>query len=225
MVRVFAFPIVLQGTWWLFPIAMVLACTGIGLCLEKFQIVRGYYASPYVMIVAWSALRAGRMGGLLAAALSGLIWNVVFVTPSGIHWPTNEELLAYLSMVGAAWIVGGYRPHSGERVVLRYAGSLPFVRSARANDDQKERCFWDVLPTGSWSFDTSVGEEYARIYLERCKTYGAPALGWVVRDMIRSGSYTGIEAGFVGGLAAALPIRQRVSMPVVCDANSTDDDT
>lgn len=218
MVKVLSWPANLQGTWWLFPVMLVLSCTAMGLGLERAEIVKGFYASPYVMIVAWSALRCGRRGGLLAAILASLVWNWLFVKPLGFHWPANEELMAYLSMFGASWVVGGYTPKNDAPKQSRYSGALPFVRTRKRDDDPCQ--FWDVDMTGVWSFDAKVGQEYARIYIERCKWYGAPALSWIVRDMIRSGTYSGVEAGFIGGVASQLPARQRISMPL-----STHDDT
>lgn len=220
MTRILGLNIALRGTWWLFPLAIVLACTGVGLVLERTGVVARWYASPYVVVVAWAALRSGRRGGLLAAALSSLIWNIAFVPPFGVFvWPTTDEIVVYISMFAVAGIIGSYhRPDVQQVATGRYRGTLPFVKS-EPRDGHK---FWDVTRSGDWALDCVVGSEYARIYVERRSEMHAPLLGWIVRDMIKVGVYSGVEAGFIGGLAAYIPARQRIGMPLVAHDNADD---
>jgi hypothetical protein len=58
---------------------------------------------------------------------------------------------------------------------------------------------WKVEPTGDWLADNEIGEQYARMLL-KLRTSRRPLLCLIVRDMIATGRYTGIEAGFLGTL-------------------------
>ena len=224
MVRIFNLNIALHAQWWFYPAALVMACTGVGIVTEKIGLVKSFYASPFVLVVAMASLRSGRRGGLLAAFMSMIIFNFVFVHPS---WeftiPTNEELLAYISMFLAAYYIGGFQVPQTTNTLARFAGSLPFVRNRKRDEtDEAPRCFWDVTASGRWVADCEVGHEYARIYIERRKRFGAPLLGWIVRDMIAAGQYSGVEAGFMGGIARQLPSRQTMPLVLVSDEHADD---
>jgi len=224
MVRIFNLNIALHAAWWFYPAALVMACTGVGVCVEKIGLVKSFYASPFVLVVAMAALRSGKRGGFLAATLAMLVFNFVFVHPAwSFTWPSNEELLAYISMFLAAFFVGGVNQTQPSDSLTRFTGSLPFVRHKRRNeDDDQRKCFWDVERTGHWIRDCEVGHEYGRIYLERRKRFGAPLLGWIVRDMIAAGQYTGVEAGFMGVMAQQLPARQTLGLALVSDKDTLD---
>ena len=98
---------------WFYPVAAVVLCTALGLAAERLAIVKGFYASPYMLVVALVAVKYGRHSAYVAAALSALAFDLVFVTPRWVLvWPTNEEWMAYASMALAAHVVGGYRPQA-----------------------------------------------------------------------------------------------------------------
>jgi hypothetical protein len=80
------------------------------------------------------------------------------------------------------------------------APRLPFVLTRRGpgSCDSRYKSLWHVTPSGVWHQDCKLGEEYARIYLEQEQAGKlVPLLGWIVRDMIAAGRYTGIEAAFI----------------------------
>lgn len=186
--------------WAWSPIALVVACTLLGIGAEHSGLVRGWYASPYVLVSVIAAIHGGRKSGYLAAALSMMAFNFVFVTPQyAFTFPSIEELVAYVSMFAGAFVAGGHaHPPSETSIPSTYKGPLPFVREKK--DDDQRRMFWDVLPSGDWTEDCLVGTEFARIYSLQIGTRGAPLLSWIVRDMIHAGRFTGVEAGFINSL-------------------------
>lgn len=206
--------------WWGFPVGIVAMFATVGLALEQFGIVKAFYASPFVLAVVVSTSRSGRRGGYLASVLSTAVFNLVFVRPvTAFTIPTPEELLAYLSMLGAAYVVGGIMHTPAPPAdVDSYSGTLPFVRDNN-NDTESHRSFWDVAQSGDWLDDCTVGHQYARIYMARRQRYGAPILSWIVRDMIRAGRYTGIEAGFISAITMHLP--RRATMTLIPNNHTT----
>jgi hypothetical protein len=70
----------------------------------------------------------------------------------------------------------------------------------------KERCTWDVKPTGYYGADCETGHAYAIEFLKTCdKSYGWPSLMQsITSDMIRAGSKNGIVIGFMGVIGSAL---------------------
>lgn len=84
--------------------------------------------------------------------------------------------------------------------IERNGNGLPFL--------SPESC-WLVTPTGEWETDSGLGAEYARLYVREMRDTGrGPLLSWIVRDMMKRGAWTGIEAAFlstVGRYAGADP--------------------
>jgi hypothetical protein len=69
-------------------------------------------------------------------------------------------------------------------------------------------CYWDVKASDDWGDDCLVGEEYARMYLERMRHGdGRPELWWIVRDMIVAGRCTVVECGFIQRVFASIAPR------------------
>lgn len=69
---------------------------------------------------------------------------------------------------------------------------LPFVGDKR---------FWSVAASGDWCEDSRKGAEYARLYVAHIRATGrGPLLSWIVKDMIKAGSWTGIEAAFLAAV-------------------------
>jgi hypothetical protein len=70
----------------------------------------------------------------------------------------------------------------------------------------KERCTWDVKPTGNYGADCETGEAYAIEFLKTCdNSYGwASLMQSITSDMIRAGSKNGIVIGFMGVIGSAL---------------------
>lgn len=207
--------------WLCAPLVIVAVIVAIGAFAERVGIVRGWYASPFVLGVVYATLRNGTASGYIAAIVSMLAFNFWFVAPVfAFSWPTNEEWMAYASMFGAVIVIDRMRPIQQQVTKAEpYKGRLPFVRERDKERDR--RIFWDVQPSGRWLEDCMVGREYGRLYLERVKSYGAPVLSWIVCDMIRAGRYTGVEAGFVGAIAASLPARA-VTQILVSNDNADD---
>ena len=112
----------------------------------------------------------------------------------------------------AAHVVGGYRPQAPAQPRRdTYNGDLPFVRNQNDRNAGK-RIFWFVQSGGAWIEDCRVGHEYGRIFLDRRQRFGAPLLTWIIRDMIRAGRFSGVEAGFLGVIAGALPRTETTSI-------------
>lgn len=65
-----------------------------------------------------------------------------------------------------------------------------------------DRSCWHVEPTFDWAADCGVGSDYAILYIDLARSEFAPPLCWIVRDMIRVGQWTGIEAGFLSTIGA-----------------------
>lgn len=65
------------------------------------------------------------------------------------------------------------------------------------------RSTWVVEPTGDWSKDNLIGRGYSKAFIIRVQTVRRiePLLGYVVRDMVTSGQFGGIEVGFFHGIS------------------------
>lgn len=80
--------------------------------------------------------------------------------------------------------------------------ALPFVREttkAERMAGAAPRCFWSVVPTGTYGTDCGTGGRYAQAALDYMVREQAPyLLQWAVFDMIRQGRpHSGIEVGFM----------------------------
>lgn len=75
---------------------------------------------------------------------------------------------------------------------------LPFVKDRKG----KPRSFWHVAPTGRYAEDCIIGRYYAleAVAYMRLKSF-PPLLGWIARDMPRADDFTGVEIGFMHGIA------------------------
>ena len=195
-----------------YPAAFVTALTLLGICLIQAQIMNGWYSSPYVAVVALISNRVCIRSGIVAAALASLEHEFCFAgTIWSLNWPSPEQALSYLSMFGAAYVVGRkipvYQPPAerGPRI-----DPLPFTAVKKMDgDDTATRLFWHVDETGLWGDDSQLGSEYGRIYVERLRSkMPAPLLGHVVKDMIGRGRFTGIEAGFMSAISMAASGKQ-----------------
>lgn len=61
---------------------------------------------------------------------------------------------------------------------------------------------WPVTPSGNYAQDCFTGECLAGEAVRRMKQHGeSPLLGWMVRDMPKGKEMSGIEIGFLGGIA------------------------
>jgi hypothetical protein len=143
---------------------------------------RGFGALFFVWTVAGGVLW-GR-GPAYVAGLAGTLMMYLY------FFPPNDTvgLATYLTCIlAAAHITGlGHTPHRA---------SVPVVPASR---------FWNHHASGDYGADCSAGEEEAEAFLRRLsweqKLY---ALGWLVRDMIARGRFTGIEAGFFHRISEA----------------------
>ena len=120
-----------------------------------------------------------------------------------------------LSAVGGgdavAWRVNGWVKYVLGEEIERHNGARGL-----ATDDQFLRAvqaanalpvFWTAAPNGEWAQDVKQGQALGAAYLAALNDGTAPPLGWVLRDMIRQGQYTGVEAGFAYAIAAAVQLR------------------
>lgn len=140
----------------------------------------------------------GLRQGLIAAGLSFPWINIIHAPDRAFSIPTVNEVVVYVVILISAWIVG----RSHDRIVAldkpvilrppsRSGSALPFTGGT-------SKSFWQVMPSGDWIADCEVGAAYAAIYARHVKENSGIPLCWIVQDMIKSGRYTGIEAGFMG---------------------------
>lgn len=77
---------------------------------------------------------------------------------------------------------------------------LPFVTATLGTATR----LWDVTPTRNWSDDNATGAAYAQALIDHMKEHDAPfVLGHVVKALPPPAEWTGIEIGFVQGIACA----------------------
>lgn len=71
---------------------------------------------------------------------------------------------------------------------------LPFVLLSSPSS------WWVVTRSGDWILDCSRGTEMARLFRSATGAKFHAALALIMRDMIRSGVWSGVEAGFLSEL-------------------------
>lgn len=185
----------------IYAIMAVAGLTVIGLLLTKMGLVKSFYSSPFVMLCAVVANRVCVRAGLIAAGLSGVVHDYIFVDP---YWqfsgPSAEQALAYVSCFVAAWAVGRRHPNAPTAgTPPPSSSSLPFVSHSKS--DKSDRSWWSVDPVDNWIEDTQVGAEYGHIYLDAARKDKLPPLTWIIRDMVKAGRWSGVETGFVSVIA------------------------
>ena len=170
------------------------------------------YLSLYVAVVALLANRVCVRAGLLGAALSALSYDYWF--SGGDHYgfvtPSINEAMAYVVMFGLAVAIAPRNPPADppDRQSFGAGSELPFT-TKDTNDLEKSLHgvgvrYWSVEASGDWIEDCAVGSEYARIFIERVKArQSRPLMAWIVRDMVTAGRWTGVECGFIQGVARA----------------------
>jgi hypothetical protein len=143
---------------------------------------RGFGSLFFVWTVAGGVLW-GRGPAFASAVLGTLVMYLYFFPPGD----TVGLSTFLLSILVAAYITGF--AHTSHRA------SVPVVIASR---------FWNHQASGNYGADCTVGEEEAETFLRRLsweqKLY---ALGWLVRDMIARGRFTGVEAGFFHRISQA----------------------
>lgn len=184
-----------------YPVLTIALFVIAGKVLLALGLVKSVYASPFVVISALMANRVCLRAGLVAATLSVLVHEFFFSAPyHELNLPTAEQAFAYLSNFVVAWAVARKIPIDPYRRPAPSLQSLPFTCS---DDTRIDRRFWVVDSTDDWPDDCHLGSEYGRIYLDHLSAGYAPPLGWIIRDMIKAGRYTGVEAGFSAALGHA----------------------
>ncbi len=205
------------------PILGVLV--GLVLCLFLTD-ARGPISFPLIVAVGAVANRVCVRSGLIAATLAALAFNF-FMAPPVYEFsiPTWRQLVLFGCMYALAFIVAPRRPRSGCAQVYDRNDDLPFTsRSSPNGKDGLHRgvhdnglVYWDVRPTGDWRQDCEIGIAYARMYIDRAvRGEPRPLLCWVIRDMVRTGRFGGVETGFAQGLAhsyAGLAMPKRSTSP------------
>lgn len=191
------------GSVIIFSAIGVAIMVAVGKLVTAGGLVQSFYASPFVALSALMANRVCIRAGMLTAALGCVAHEFVFAMPYyQLNVPSAEQALAYSSNFLAAYLVARRTPHVPPAKHPSAAdGALPFT----ATNSDSTRKFWVVSGAGhDWADDVAVGAEYGRIYIEALRASGpAPALSWIIRDMIGAGRFTGVEAGFVLALARA----------------------
>jgi hypothetical protein len=158
---------------------------------------RGLAALFWVTIFA-SGLLWGRWPAMLAAVLSSLSIALHIFPSTDVVGTT----VVAMSMVGAAYLTG-------------------FAHTAKTNlPALRTRGFWDFAPSGDYAEDCATGEQEAEAFLRRLsweqKLY---ALGWLVRDMIAGGRFTGVEAGFFHRISLACLNSSEINLRLVAEHN------
>jgi hypothetical protein len=143
---------------------------------------RGFGSLFWLWMVA-SGVLWGR-GPAYAAALLGTLVMYLYFFPPGDMVGLATFLI---SMLVAAYITG--LAHTPLRT------SVPVART---------HGFWSHQASGDYGADCTSGEREADAFLLRLRTARKFfMLGWMVRDMIARGTYTGLEAGFFHRISKA----------------------
>jgi len=183
-----------------YPPAMVGVFSLLGEILLWSGTLNGWYSSGYVVLVALCANRICLRSGLLCAVLAVMVHVYVFVHPRWLFvMPPLEQVVAYASMIAAAVLLARRAPSNIEiNDGLARGSTLPFIDKSPSSSANGR--YWHVPEgTGDWQEDSQLGSEYGRIYVEQWASKGTgPLFPWIVRDMVRSGRWSGIEAGFTG---------------------------
>lgn len=76
---------------------------------------------------------------------------------------------------------------------------LPFV-----DNDNGSLDLWSVDSSGDRNADIALGEQYAETALHVARMFQMPAvIAMIMRDMVLSARFGGVEAGFVAAIASA----------------------
>lgn len=189
----------------LIPLLAVAIAIAIGYALISIGVVKSIYSSPFVALCAFVSNRVCLRAGMVTAFLSVLAHEFCFAAPYlSLDWPSMEQGLAYGANFAAAYLVARRCPPAPE-ATARNDGSapLPFIGTT----EQSDKSFWVVAGGRNWTEDVTVGAEYARIYLTEART----PLAWIMRDMVRTGRWTGVEVGFCSVIGRAAAIRRRAN--------------
>lgn len=195
------------------PIALITALHVAGELFNASGLVQGWYLTIYGCAVLVMANRICIRAALIGASFTIPTYNFLYMGQRfAFDAPIGSEIVAYISMVAAAFLVAPRNRNKAPPKIFDGAADLPFTSDARTKKGGFEedtesglhssgRRFWDVRPTGEWSYDCAVGEEYARIYVERyLHNEPRPPLAWIIADMVANGRFGGTETGFVSGL-------------------------
>lgn len=189
------------------PSLAVAGLTAGGLAMEATTL-----ACPYLALVAIVAHRICLQSAVLTILLA-IPCNNYFFMESQWAWdhPIARELLLYGLMAVITFLVAPSRRVA--RRIPDLGGDLPFTSRDTPPTDSLHGegvRYWDVRPSGVWAEDCAVGMEYARVYVSRFKCgERRPLLCWIIRDMIRGGQWSGVEAGFAQRVSCELLPKRR----------------
>lgn len=206
------------------PTVVTATMTGVTVMMLWVGVVKDGYFSPYVAAIAVVAARVCVRAGLLAAILSILMWDF-FVVPPVLTFalPSGSEVTAWLAAFAAGVLVAPRLSKDDDRPV-RDAGpsstGLPFVtRKPTRNgaDHTRMTSCWDVQRSGDYSADDHYGRELGRLWVDRVQAgvEGVPPLSFIVLDMLESGEFTGVEAGFANAIERAVASGQELAFNVL----------
>lgn len=195
-----------------YPVLAVTVMTAVGVTLKQGGLLTGWYFSPYLLVVGLIANRVCLRAGLLTAALSALSHEYVFAgSHLSLDWPTPEMLIGYLSTIPLAVVVArrvDWMPPAPMHDT-HTSDVMPFTQTDRSEGGSTR--YWAVEPSGVWADDVLVGAAYGRVYVDLLRRSAAPPMGWILRDMIKAGKWTGVEAGFASIVAKAASRRRHPS--------------
>lgn len=200
----------------LIPLLAVSIAIGLGYFLITMGVVKSIYSSPFVALCAAVSNRVCLRAGMVAAFLSVLAHEFCFAAPYlSLDWPSMEQTLAYGANFAAAYLVARRCPPTPE-AAARSDGSapLPFIGTT----GQSDKSFWVAAGGKNWTEDVTVGSEYARIYLDQART----PLVWIIRDMVKTGRWTGVEVGFVSVVGRAAVIRRPMNQGLLSHDHADD---
>lgn len=189
------------------PLVVVALITGASFVGWELGWMNLPYMSPYVAAAGLVAHRVCIRAGLIVCFLTMPIFNFCFSDQSiGFNWPKGGELAGYISMFV---LVLGLAPRvkaidEDDMPKSKSGTPLPFVsKNDKPNGSHGAASFWTVDPTGEWAYDCRVGAEYFRLWFDLVQKQepDRPLLCWIIRDMVRSSRFTGVEAGFIQSLA------------------------
>jgi hypothetical protein len=188
-----------------YPVLFVTLLTAMGITLLHLKLISNLNLSLYVAVVAFISNRVCAKSGLIAAALSVLQYEWCFADGVWrLNTPLPEQAFTYVSMCGAVYLVGRHTPPwQPPNVRDQTAEPLPFTSISKSDQSETRSC-WDVRASGLWGDDSKLGLGYGLIYVERLRSPApAPLLGHIVKDMMRRGKFSGIEAGFLSMVSLA----------------------
>lgn len=222
-----------NGLWVVvYPVATVIGIGAAQWILAKLHQIDYAYFSPFVAVSAAISARICLRSGLLVAVLSALAFMLFLPRPTDALLPNLSEFVAIASAVTVVFftaprMAGGDPPEAVTKPTSK--DPLPFMRPRKpgnGDDASREASSWAVQASGNWSEDDWYGRQMAKTWRNRLKTRSGdcPTLSMIVRDMVRGGRWTGVEAGFCSSVESSIRERAAPAMRVAALVKDHSDD-